>query len=239
MTQTTEASTVEVTVPAGTLRRNLSAVLPHASRDDTDLPALSAVRIEITDGFLYLSATDRYSMAVTRMPLAAAGHQDGQALLPLEHARHLRRWLRERREPRVISVAVGDGSVSVADQDGQSCKWTALEDRAGLPDLRAMAARMAAAPDRALSPGWALQPRFVARLAKTARHADAVSLRITAGRSARGETSPVVIAAAGDWLLAVFKPARSVSKGGLAGAGAAWESRAPAAARPDVTGGES
>lgn len=80
-----------VTVPARTLRMMLAGVLPHAATDDM-LPTLEAVKIEVRATFLYLAATDRYSMAVTQCRIPGAAHAttaEADALLGRADAQRL------------------------------------------------------------------------------------------------------------------------------------------------------
>src|SRR5450755_2309377 len=102
-----------ISVPAGKLRLMLTAVLPHAGSDDS-LPVLCGVNFEMRGGTLFLVATDRYTIGVTREPVPgaiAAELPDQSALLPLEAARDLRRMLKK--QAGVAAILIENGKLTV------------------------------------------------------------------------------------------------------------------------------
>src|SRR5205807_209534 len=68
------------------LAKLIKPVLPHMSDDDT-LPAIHAVHLSARDGHLYAMATDRYTLAVNRIP-ARQDVPEFEFLIPSWSARH-------------------------------------------------------------------------------------------------------------------------------------------------------
>ena len=58
------------TVTAAELHRMIEQVVPHMSDDDT-VPVINSVQMEARDGYLFVSATDRYTMAVARTAITS------------------------------------------------------------------------------------------------------------------------------------------------------------------------
>ncbi|MFD6025669.1 DNA polymerase III subunit beta family protein [Streptomyces griseoluteus] len=80
-----------ITIAAKDLRHMLQQVAPHMSDDDT-LPTINSVRLETRDGWLYASATDRYTFAVSRrMHLNEA--EQRAAHIPGHHVPNVLAWL--------------------------------------------------------------------------------------------------------------------------------------------------
>lgn len=78
----------EVTLYAQGLVRALEQVLPLAGTDSA-LPTLMAVHLEVDDGFLYLSATDRYALGISRREVVDDDGQAFQFLLSSKDARRI------------------------------------------------------------------------------------------------------------------------------------------------------
>jgi hypothetical protein len=135
--------TEAISVPAHELRRALTAVLPHCGEDDT-LPALTCVNLEASGGWLYLVATDRYSMGVARV-FVMGGCGDQDAMLPAKHAKALRRLLRDAGNG-TAELRLADGKLTAAVRD-RSATWptSAAKHSGSYPGWRGMLGKMLAA----------------------------------------------------------------------------------------------
>lgn len=194
--------TDSISVPAAELRRALTAVLPHAGADDT-LPSLTCVWFETVSGWLYLVATDRYSMAAARIHVPA-GCQDQSAALPGRSARALRQMLKGS-GPDVAALNLAAGSLSVAAGKRWSVTWTTVD--AAFPDWRSMLHKiLTAEPCRLAEHGIA--GHLIARLADGSGRGDVLGFQVTSGKSHSGGESPVVVSTRGDWFVAALMPAR-------------------------------
>jgi len=91
------------------LATGLAAVLPHAGRDDT-LPVLSTVLMHLDGGYLYLTATDRYSAAQYQVEVDPdiEGQEFGPVIVPLDVAREISRMAKSRkvRTPQAATLNV-------------------------------------------------------------------------------------------------------------------------------------
>lgn len=79
------------TIPATALRHMLAQIKPHMSSDVT-LPILNLVQVECRDDHLYILATDRYTMAIARTPVA--GGEQWTARIPSQDLRTVEVWLK-------------------------------------------------------------------------------------------------------------------------------------------------
>lgn len=134
-------------VTAGQVRDALARVLPHLGADDT-LPFQTRVQITVGDGYVLAAATDRYTLAVTRLP-AATGAARARFTIDGEWARDMHLELSGDRiadVPAVLALAEGRFSVDLhgyhdeerepyfdgewnatpAEQDGEWVTWEAL-----------------------------------------------------------------------------------------------------------------
>jgi hypothetical protein len=221
--------TTTISVPARMLRRRLTLVLPHCGEDDT-LPALQGVRLEVQDGWLYLAATDRYTMAVARLPVPGAGEvpvPDQATLLPAETARALRRLLKG--ADGVAALSLGENRISADIGNGTTGRWPA-DDKAKFPEWRPMLAKMLAAGTAELGDGHGVDPGKLARFAIGADQFDLVplSLRVTNGSSRQvndgeAEPAPVLLVTRGDWFIGCLMPVRLGSLNAACAVSGTWD----------------
>lgn len=197
-----------ITVDAKVLRHRLGAVIPHADPDDI-FPALSAVHFEIRDGELTLMATDRFTLAVARVPGEPPPEQDpcGPVLLDRWYARELRRLLKGG-GPATVLVSE-DGTltvkrrVDVANNRRVTVTWDTAADT-NWPPWRTAVRRALAAEPAELGGEYALNLSILARF-QALDWREPAQYRITAGG---GKDAPVIIVAAGDWFLGLAMPVR-------------------------------
>lgn len=91
----------------------IKRVLPHASTDDT-LPVLTCIRFEVKQGYLYLSATDRYTLGESRVRLG--NPEEFPTLETLVYAKQLKALLPSiKLNDRVIVKADDEGLLTVND----------------------------------------------------------------------------------------------------------------------------
>ncbi|WP_055586233.1 DNA polymerase III subunit beta [Streptacidiphilus griseoplanus] len=93
----------------------VAQVATAAGRDDT-LPVLTGVRLELGDGTLTLSATDRYRFAVRTLPWRPLSPMPGQteAVVP---ARRLLEAVRSPAGTGIVRLALGDGTLGLLGRD--------------------------------------------------------------------------------------------------------------------------
>lgn len=193
-----------ISVSAPKLRRMLTAVLPHVSRDDT-LPALTAVKFEVDAGVLYLAATDRYTIAVAREKIPGAREAMSAFALPAEGAWSLRRMLKGAGDVAALSVA--DGLLSVDCGGGTSATW-AVGTKWAFPKWRPMFHRMVTADRCEMGDDFGLDPYMLERFAAGKRSwAEPLNVRVTRGGTAE-MASPVLMVTRGDWFIGAQMPAR-------------------------------
>jgi DNA polymerase III beta subunit, central domain len=225
--------TTTISVPAGKLRLMLTAVLPHAGRDDT-LPMINGVYLQAAAGVLYLAATDRYSLGVARAEIpgsATVPVPDQSALLPRKVAKALLRMLRG--ADGTAALAITDGRLSADTGDGTTSSW-ALPKTAhyAYADWRAMLHKMLTAEQAPLGDGHGADPAKLARFALDQEPLswESLSIRVTLGVGARNldghksAASPVVLVTRGTWFCGALMPTThsQPSAGEVASAWADW-----------------
>lgn len=90
----------------------IKRVLPHACTDDT-LPVLTCIRFEVKHGYLYLSATDRYTIGESRIRI---DHEIEGGLETLVYGKQLKALLPSiKLNDRVILRVDDDGLLTVND----------------------------------------------------------------------------------------------------------------------------
>jgi hypothetical protein len=196
--------TSTISVPAAKLRLMLTAVLPHACRDDT-LPALCGVSFEFRDGTLFLAATDRYTIGIAREPVpgsVAAEVPAQSAILPLEAARALRRMLKK--QAGVAAVIIGSDTLSV-ECAAVSGSWRATDGK--FVDWRPLLHGALTGTLEPLGDSAGVNPQELSRLGIGAgRTGTALNIRLLA--SARSGPVPMVMAIADDWFIGAVMPVR-------------------------------
>lgn len=225
--------TTTISVPARKLRLMLSAVLPYAGEDDT-LPALNAVSFEFRDGALYLAATNRYAIAVTREVVAGsalAGIPDQSAVLPADAARDLRRMLKKR--DGTAALLIEDAKLTV-DAGAAMGRWATVENGT-FPAWRGLLRDALGGTQEPFGDNAGMRSGMLARLAQGPFASfDEVSIRLAkSAKAAEKGEPPMLLATVGDWFIAALMPVR-VSEG-VATQWAAWASvTAPAGKAEDA-----
>lgn len=216
-----------ISVPAHELRRALTAVLPHCGQDDT-LPALTCVKLEARGGWLYLVATDRYSMGVARV-FVMGGCDDQDAMLPAKHAKALRRMLKGT-EGAAVALTLAAGKVTAAYGKHASATWAARDYE--FPAWRGMLGKILTAGRVHLADDCGLNGDKLARFAlpDDPCNFEPLHVLVTAGTGGT-KLGEAVVFLRGGWFLGALMPARHDSAG--APAVAAWtELLAPAEPEP-------
>jgi hypothetical protein len=112
-----------ISILAHDLHRMLTQVAPHISRDDT-LPVITAVHLEARDGFLFASATDRFTMAIARQPILNT--DEWKVIIPGVHLAGLNAWLKACHDITLtyssddkpqLTLADGTNSITIATLD--------------------------------------------------------------------------------------------------------------------------
>ncbi|WP_433609246.1 MerR family transcriptional regulator [Prescottella agglutinans] len=137
-----------VTLSGITLADAVDQVVPAAGTDHR-FPVLTGVLIEVGDGAVVLTATDRYRLT-TRSLAAPVSGAAWAVVVPARDLAALTPWLRDR--PQVALRRAPDGVVVAA--DGDERRLAAIDD--GFPDYRAMLSALPAAATRAIVPRDAL-----------------------------------------------------------------------------------
>jgi hypothetical protein len=212
-----------VSVSSTLLRRHLTAVLPHAGVDDT-LPVLASVRIEIRAGYLYLAATDRYTMGVTRLRIPAIPDRDRATQLACGYAREMRRQLKKAGE--VAALTFGDGHLTLDAGGSRTATW-GTEDNWVFPDWRQLIAKMLAAERRELGDRHGFNPDKLARFSDGSA-LDPLNLWVTNGSSRRlgqepPEPAPVLLVTRGDWFAGCLMPTSYGTVNAEAASAATWD----------------
>lgn len=66
-----------ISIPATDLHRMFEQVTPHMDDPDNYAPAISSIRLESRDAWLYAAATDRYTFAIARREIVPDGNRTG------------------------------------------------------------------------------------------------------------------------------------------------------------------
>jgi DNA polymerase III beta subunit, central domain len=211
-----------VSVSSTLLRRHLTAVLPHAGVDDT-LPVLASVRIEIRAGYLYLAATDRYTMGVTRLRIPAIPDRDRATQLACGCAREMRRLLKTAGGP--VALTFGDGHLTLDAGRNRTATW-GTEDNWVFPDWRPLIAKMLAADPAELGDRHGINPDKLARFCDGSA-LDPLNLWVTNGSSRQvsqepPEPAPVLLVTRGDWFAGCMMPTSYGTVNDAAASAATW-----------------
>ncbi|GAB2443350.1 hypothetical protein GCM10027187_02510 [Streptosporangium sandarakinum] len=182
-TTTTRSRRREVTtdLTGRELREIFDAVLPHAGTDDT-LPPITMLTLDVTDGWLHVLATDRYTLGIVRHPLPTTW---GHFALTLP-ARAVQAVLRQIKLRATLTIRLTPDGLSI-DQTSEpalSYRLPASGEHPLLSDWRAwIAERARLTPDPVLtSPhGVALNAAYLARFRPATRTGAPLEIR-PAGR---------------------------------------------------------
>lgn len=130
------------TIAAAELHHMLEQVIPHMSDDDT-LPVINSIHLETRDGYLFASATDRYTMGIARTAITTDDHWTN-VFIPSEYLPTVTAWLEAAVGLVALTVTRDDDEATLAlagksgtlriDYDGRSYKhlpsWrTVLRDQ--------------------------------------------------------------------------------------------------------------
>lgn len=172
----------------------LSAVLPHAGRD----PRPSFVGIEHCGEWLYFYATDRYTLAIARIPYTDVPVQNGYAhlLLSTKEATELERFVRP--------VRVADKEANVAYSATVDELHIGLDDESGVFDATpdtgqfdSLLTRVKTVRETAVE--WqpvTIDPAFLARFAKAKRDDTPVRIEPKHG----GKAGALLVTAGSDFI---------------------------------------
>lgn len=130
-----------VALPGRLFGEAVDQVVPAAATDDR-FPILTGILIEVGDGAVVLTATDRYRLSTRSLAAPVSGAS--WVVVPARELAALTPWLRERRE--VALRRTPDGVVVAADNGDR--RLTSIDDE--FPDYRAMLAALPAAATRAI-----------------------------------------------------------------------------------------
>lgn len=139
---TAGASGRRAALPGSLFAEAVDQVVPAAATDDR-FPILTGILIEVGDGAVVLTATDRYRLS-TRSLAAPVSGAAWAVVVPARELATLTPWLRECRE--VALRRAPDGVVVAA--GGGERRLPAIDD--AFPDYRAMLAALPAAATRAI-----------------------------------------------------------------------------------------
>lgn len=250
MTESKITRTTTISVSARELCRHLAAVLPHAGRDD-DLPMINGISVQVLDGVLYLAATDRYTLAVTRLQIPGAAAEpvpDESVLLPRKAAKALMRLVRDL--DGTVALGVAGGRLSAYAEDGTTSTWPLRKGE--FVNWQKLLHKMLAAEQVPLGEDCGVDPAKLARFAGVQEPLawESLSIRITSDVTFTGRTgdkeakpAPVVLVTRGDWLVGALMPVRR-SGSSVAEAAEAWArwtamtapAPTPEAAEPELAG---
>lgn len=124
------------TVTATELHRMIEQVVPHMS-DDGTLPAINSIQLEARDGYLFATATDRYTMAVARTAITSADTWR-DVFIPAEHIPALLAWLKSAFGTVTIGTRLeeDDGAVTITSKNSSITVEFSRRYYGKLPDWR-------------------------------------------------------------------------------------------------------
>lgn len=183
MTLTTPPATVPTPVTIALLSRKLRQMLntvsPHMALDDH--PTLCGVRLEITRGTLYVLATDRYSLAVTRHRVAGQHTEPISMLIRREHVPALTKLLKHAPQGESAQLTFTPRDLTVTTPQGAQRAWAAPTSELGWRS--AVATALERTPQSAHGVSPVLDPHLLARLSAAGRGRrqfdDEMHIRIT------------------------------------------------------------
>lgn len=165
MPRNTKPKPIECEVYYSLLAWLLEAVIPHAAPAH-DAPVLHSVRLTSRDGYLYATATDRYTLGRARIRGAEDKPvPDGIAVtVPLDAAKQILRLFKPGRRERAatVTLAATAETIHVAGRAGAvAATWAA-----GLPTYPDLERLFPRRDSLTLATDIALNPKYVARFAK-------------------------------------------------------------------------
>jgi hypothetical protein len=156
------------TVPAAELHRMFEQVVPHMSDDDT-LPVINSVQLEARDGYLFATATDRYTMAVARTPLTSADTWR-DIFIPAESIPALTAWLKPAFDTVTIAILheEDDATVQFTSKTSSITIERSRQPYKGMPDWRKVFHRYIDAEPQVV-PLTGFTTKYLARWQKAAK----------------------------------------------------------------------
>lgn len=91
---------------AAELHAVIEQVVPHMSDDDT-LPVINSIHLEVSDGYLFATATDRFTIATARANVAAEANWSN-VHIPGDQLAIVQEWLK---------VAIGTVTIDIAEDN--------------------------------------------------------------------------------------------------------------------------
>jgi len=146
----------------------IEQVVPHMSNDDT-LPVINSVQLEARDGYLFATATDRYTMAVARTPITSPDVWH-DIFIPAENIPALEAWLK----PTFGTVTIGirqeedEASVTFTSKTSSMTIEYASRTYSKLPDWRKILHRYISAEPQP-TPLTGFTTKYLARWQKAAK----------------------------------------------------------------------
>jgi hypothetical protein len=232
MTTVTPKTTVSVS--RAKLARALAAVYPHCIHRDEDEtgwaehPAFASVQFEAAGPDLFLIATDRYSIAIARVPVPGGqpGAEPATWLLPWSEVEDLIRWLTGS-DGTVAALTLYDGQMNV-DVDGpvRHEHFTVREPQWHLPSWRELLGKVWASPPGLLGDTYGLDPALAARFnidqpGRPGSSDGRAPLHLSA-RDVEGHSGPVILVTFEDWLIGAAMPVRVAEPAKQGDARAFW-----------------
>lgn len=135
----TDTQPIKAAVNVRELRRILTQVEPHTSRNDW-LPAIAGIRLEGDGKHLIAIATDRHTMGIARTPLRSDAGPWG-VTIPGSRVKGLRRWLKAHASLATILISPAEKTVTFESPTDEIHLTTAGGD---FPKWRGMIAKLIA-----------------------------------------------------------------------------------------------
>ena len=156
------------TVTAAELHRMIEQVVPHMSDDDT-LPVINSVQLEARDGYLFATATDRYTMAIARTVITTP-ETWRNVFIPAENVPVLLAWLKPTFGTATIGLREDEDETSVTFTSKTSSITIEYSNRphSKLPDWRKILHRYIAAEPEVV-PLTGFTTKYLARWQKAAK----------------------------------------------------------------------
>lgn len=189
------------------LHNLINPVLPHTG-DGKGLPALGAIRLEVRGSVLYAVATDRYTMGVTRHPLAeptpdttiAIGRADADAMLRLfKHGKtddpELRLTIGNVAAETVLDPA-DKPALTVTAKDGKTLVLHGRED--ALSTWRTLMAKFVHRAPKPATPALALTAMYLPRWTRALNKSDKLEMFLGT------KDNDAIVVRAGDHFIGVW-----------------------------------
>ncbi|MFE0887857.1 phiSA1p31-related protein [Streptomyces rochei] len=152
---------------AAELHAVIEQVVPHMSDDDT-LPVINSIHLEVADGYLFATATDRFTVATARADVAAEAHWTN-VHIPAEQLATVQEWLKAAFGTVTIDIVEDNDAMAVTFQAKGSSLRVEYNARAykRFPDWRKLLLK--ALGDAKPVPMTGVTTKYLARWEKAAK----------------------------------------------------------------------